>query len=468
MSLIAKGGSVALVAALVCAVAAPTAAGAAKPKLRMKLAGGAVQQLDLCGRSAQVNVVGEGEKAVARVRRSLTARAAPRALLTVERCRGGSWEWVRSRRLTGLTRRGWASLRYRSVLDTGAPADYRVTATVAGTRTGPVYLRVGVGEIVDLPVRFDVRNTNTSRVSCGSDGLEYRLAGTLVAPRSELDGGRRAVTLYLHGLGYGAFFWRFPGLPTYDYALEQARRGDVSVVVDRLGYDGSSHPPGEATCLGAQADMAHQVIGQLRGGKYTAGGGDAPAFARVALAGHSIGGGIAEIEAASYDDADALVVIAFADQGSSPMAVSEASRTGQACAAGGEPAEPGEPSGYAYFGRSPEDFQAAMFHNAEPAAVERATALRNRDPCGDTNSIPPAVLTARERLADVDVPVLIVCAENDALFPPEGCQNHGGLFTGSSDVTTTLLEDTGHGVTLERTRERLRSEVSAWLRQRGF
>ncbi len=160
--------------------------------------------------------------------------------------------------------------------------------------------------------------------------------------------------------------------------------------------------------------------------------------------------------------------MAFADQGSSQLAVMETGRTGQVCATGGEPAEPGQPSGYAYFGQSSEDFQGAMFHDAEPAAVDRATALRNRDPCGDTNSIPQTVFSAPERLAAITVPVLIVCAADDALFPPDGCREHAGLFTGSDDVTTTVLEETGHAVTLERTRDRLRTEVSRWLRQRGF
>jgi pimeloyl-ACP methyl ester carboxylesterase len=459
--------AVALLAMLACGGAADTAT-AASAKLRMRLAGGTVQRLELCGRETPANVVDEGDRAAARIRRPLAASGRPRAVVTVESCRNGAWERVDRVRVLGIAQPGWASLHYRARLDTGTPGDYRVRAVVGRTRIGFLYLRVGVGEIVDLPVRFDVRNANTSRVPCSSDGAEYRLAGTLVGPRSELDGGRGAVTLYLHGLGYGEFFWRFGELESYDYAVEQAGRGDVSVVVDRLGYDASSHPPGTATCLGAQADMAHQVIGQLRNGQYGFGGGAAPVFKRVALAGHSIGGAIAEIEASSWDDADAVIVMAFADRGSSQRAIQEAVRSGQVCGTGGEPAEPGEPSGYAYYGQSPDDFRGAMFHNAEPAAVERATALRNRDPCGDHSSIPQTVFSAQDRLADIKVPVLIVCAENDTLFPPEGCQDHRGLFTGSSDVTTTLLEDTGHAVTLERTRERLRTEVSAWLRQRGF
>jgi hypothetical protein len=73
------------------------------------------------------------------------------------------------------------------------------------------------------------------------------------------------VTLYLHVLGLGEFFWRFQDVPGYDYAAALARAGQSSVVIDRLGYDSSDKPPGKDICLGSQADIAHQMVTALRG-----------------------------------------------------------------------------------------------------------------------------------------------------------------------------------------------------------
>ena len=243
---------------------------------------------------------------------------------------------------------------------------------------------VASARVVSQPVTFSVENVNRSKVSCAADGATYRVAGHLVGPEAAFAPGAPApsVTLYLHGLGFGEFFWRFTAVPGYDYSQALAKAGHVSVVIDRLGYDSSDHPFGTNTCIGAQADIAHQIAGDLRTGQYgISGGGSRPvAFSRVALAGHSIGGAIAQVEAYSFDDVDALAVISYADQ-SSQRAQNEFAKTATVCATGGQPAEdnqPTSPGGYAFFGQTDADFQAAMFHNAQPAVVHVATSARNR------------------------------------------------------------------------------------------
>src|SRR5207249_4949034 len=103
---------------------------------------------------------------------------------------------------------------------------------------------------------------------------------------------------------------------------------------------------------------------------------------KVAIAGHSIGAEIAMIEAYSFKDVDGLVVASFSFQ-NLPRAQVALGPTRDACLAGGEPAEPGSPTGYAYFGQpTAADFAAIMFRATPPAFV---VPLRNRDPCGDIN-----------------------------------------------------------------------------------
>ncbi|MGH7857168.1 MAG: hypothetical protein ACREQY_07515, partial [Candidatus Binatia bacterium] len=113
--------------------------------------------------------------------------------------------------------------------------------------------------ITDIAVAFEVRNVNRSLVPCAADLQTYTIAGRLVAP----DAMPGSVALYLHGLGYGKWFWGFQAVPGFDFAADMAGRGHASVIIDRLGYDDSGHPNGYASCLGAQADVAHQIIDEM-------------------------------------------------------------------------------------------------------------------------------------------------------------------------------------------------------------
>jgi hypothetical protein len=122
--------------------------------------------------------------------------------------------------------------------------------------------------VLDLPVSFQVTNSNTSGVSCQSDGLPYALHGHLVGLRSELTGPTaKTVTYYLHDLGDGEWVWRFRALPSYDFANEMAKLGQVSLTVDEIGYDASGKPAGMQSCLGAdRADRGVLLQGHRRAG----------------------------------------------------------------------------------------------------------------------------------------------------------------------------------------------------------
>lgn len=331
-------------------------------------------------------------------------------------------------------------------------------------------------QTASVPVSFTVRNTNGSKVSCSSDGQTYVVRGHIVGPAASLQGtGPTPAALYVHGLSYGEFFWRFEGSPAtpvsgYDYATEQASSGLTSVVIDRLGYGSSDKPPGQQVCLGSEADYLHQIIGQLRSGSYGVGNSmPAPRFGPIALAGHSAGGYMVQAESYSFNDVDALLIFSFADQGQSPVATTTSAQTQSICAQGGmPPTGASEPEGYAYFGQTDQEFQQDHFFNANPRVVQAATQLRTRDPCGDTGSILQAEAADYANLSQISVPVLLMEGANDALFPPPAQQQQKGLFTGSHDVTQITLPDTGHAIALGRTAPQFRATVADWLLQRGF
>jgi hypothetical protein len=148
--------------------------------------------------------------------------------------------------------------------------------------------------VLSRQVAFEVENSNATAVLCAPDNQSYRLRGRLVGPRRDVLGRGDAlrVNVLVHDLGTGPWFWNLRHHPAYDYATKLARNGETSLVLNRLGYGASPLENGDATCLGAQADMLHQVVQHLRSGSYdfTRAQGSTPAPAlRDAAAAPSLG-----------------------------------------------------------------------------------------------------------------------------------------------------------------------------------
>jgi pimeloyl-ACP methyl ester carboxylesterase len=326
--------------------------------------------------------------------------------------------------------------------------------------------------VIVQTVSFTIYNINRSAVSCPVDGKTYQIQGQIVGPSWAMRPGaaQRAITLYLHGLGGGQVIWRFDAVPNYDFALGMARLGQVSLAIDLLGHGASGHPYGFDSCLGGQADIAHQLVQALRAGAYSVLSGGTPvAFSRVALAGLSSGGAIAQLEAYSFRDVDALAVFSDADQDVSTAVVSALTEMGQVCQAGGQPSGgPGTPGGYAYFAQTTQELQALLFYNADPRVESVITSIRTKDPCGDMGSLGAVIGADQANLPTVTVPVLLVYGANDAILLPQAGGDQRQRYTGSKDVTLVTLAATGHILPLERTAPEFRAVVAHWLWQRGL
>jgi pimeloyl-ACP methyl ester carboxylesterase len=332
-------------------------------------------------------------------------------------------------------------------------------AALTALAVGPAPRTAAAPSVQSHEVSFKVKNANNTPLPCPTDGAEYTIHGHLVGPADTSNG---SAVLSLHGLGYGEFFWDFQAVPGYDWSAALAERGITSVVVDRLGYGVSSHPPGTQTCMGGQATIAHEIVQALKSGSYTMDGGPGVSFSRVGLIGHSAGGQISQIEAWVFEDIDALVLLAWADFGASPQVLADFGQTGGVCLTGGNP------PGYAPLGQSGDEFKALMFHDADPNVEAEATRLRNPDPCGDDGSIPSGIFFDSQEVPNIKVPVLLVFGENDAIFPPPALDRQKGMYTGSKDVTGISVPDTGHALTLEKSAPSTRDTVSSWLCQRTF
>jgi hypothetical protein len=323
------------------------------------------------------------------------------------------------------------------------------SASAAAERTRP--------RIVSRAVVFDVENTNRTSTLCVPDDKSYHLRGRLVGSRRALEGlaGARRVNVLVHDLSAGSWFWRMPGHPRYDYARHLAARGEVSLVLDRLGYGASRLPDGSGTCLGAQADMLHQVVQHLRSGRYDYVDrrlGTVPAAAHVVTQGHAVGAAIAQVEAGTYDDVDGLVLMSWTDGGATGLATRTAAAQTQDC---------GLAKDYAQLAGTAKEYRSLFFASA-PAGVQKAAArLRNPDPCGDVRSLSAMLLAARGAAGRVDAPVLLLYGSKDALNRPGARRDQAGSY--STRVTTRTFAGAGSALPLERQAARVRGAVLRWL-----
>jgi len=350
-------------------------------------------------------------------------------------------------------------------------------ALIAAFRVAPA------SAFVDVPISFTVTLQNRSLVPCAGATASgtATIAGHLVGPSSlhSNSPAPKNVTLYLHGLGFGQWFWTFDAVPGFDYASALAAEGHTSVVIDRIGYGESTKPDGNGSCIGLQADVAHQVVAELRAGSYATDGNIGPiAFDHVALVGHSAGGAIAQVETYSFKDVDALAVVSYADQGQSLDALVTFLQAGATCATGQAPGN------YVPFGKTDADFDHVMFNTprpgtgrlpildgeatADPDVIAATNAMRSPDPCGDDQSIAFEILLSQLLLTTVKVPVLVACGSADALFPPPACSLQALHFLGNPDVTSASIAGGEHAITLGGSAAAFRERMSSWLAARGF
>ncbi len=331
-----------------------------------------------------------------------------------------------------------------------------VTAVVAGLvglPASPVAAAPAGRQVVSREAVFELVNTNDSPVACLPlpDGKEYEVRGRLVGPARAIAGesGPIRINVLVHDAGTGGWFFNLRDRPAYDYATQLAKQGQTSLVLDRLGYDRSPLRDGDATCLGAQVHMLHQVVQHLYAGRYdwNRGGGTRPHASHVLVHGHGTGATIARLEAAEFSDVQGLVLMSPTSSNPSATALDVLRGQASTCLRG---------AGFAPYGATRRAFRRALFATA-PAAVQRAAALRrNSTPCGDVASLAAAVLASGAE--DVDVPVLVLQGGADARRGGDGLEG-----TTSARLVRRTFADAGSALPLERSAPAVRRAVLRFL-----
>jgi pimeloyl-ACP methyl ester carboxylesterase len=232
----------------------------------------------------------------------------------------------------------------------------------------------------------------------------WRVHGVLFLP----DGPQPAtVQLLVPGLTYDHRYWTIPG--EHNYAAHMVRAGYAVFALDRIGTGRSDRPAADQVTAQSNAEALHDVVQALRSGV----GGAAP-FERVVVVGHSFGSGVALVEAATYHDVDGLVV--------SGMLHTTAPLYEEVRAffhmAGDDPvlAAAGVDYPENYATQRP-GLRARMLEYppaVRPELSRHNEAIKSTATLGEGESLPSTYEAAVSRA--VDVPVLIVVGQHDALF----------------------------------------------------
>lgn len=304
-------------------------------------------------------------------------------------------------------------------------------------------------------VRSEVAFTVTNPLD---PGHHYTVRGTLVRP----EGCTSSVLLAEHGLSYGRWAWDFPLDPsTYSMAQGLAERGHALLAIDELGYGASDHPNGYTLTVQAYAAMTDEIVQQLRSGRYSSPGGSVPAFAHVGLIGHSAGSEIVELAEGGFRDADALIVTAYEH---TPTGVS-----GDWLAREWIPGDNTRAarSDYEYFETDPHTRAADMYTaaGADPSVIAQDNRLANLTPSGEVWSI--GLQPSRTVIGTITVPLLMILASDDAIFPPSGADAEMSLFAAATDKTLHIVPATGHVLSLHRSAPTTTAMVASWLENHG-
>lgn len=298
--------------------------------------------------------------------------------------------------------------------------------------------------IVSEDVTFEVSNPL-------DPDQRYLVRGVLVRPA----GCSSSVLLADHGVSYGAWAWDFPLRPeTYSMARALAARGYATLAIDRLGYGASDRPNGYTVTVESYADISRQIVHQLRTGTYR---GESPtAFRHVGLIGHSGGSEVTELAAGANRNVDVVIPTAYlhapwasTDWLIGSWVAGDFVRSAQ--------------DDYEYRGASPEA-RASEFYNlsmADRDVVARDNELANLAPSGEIYTL--SGQPSRWVIGDIRVPVLLVLAENDSVFPVEDGPKELALFTGSTDKTLLVVPEAGHTFMLHPNAPAFHDALADWL-----
>lgn len=290
--------------------------------------------------------------------------------------------------------------------------------------------------------------------------VRWQVTGHLYLPSGEPPG---TVQVLVPGLTYDHRYWTVPG--RYDYARHMVSAGYAVLALDRIGTGTSSRPPAADVTADANAYVLHQVIQALR-----AGHDGVPAFSTVIVAGHSYGSGVAIVEAARYADIDGLIVsgMLHVTSGLHARARSFFHHAAEDLVLGQADSDWPE----FYMTQRP-GLRARMLENAADMDIEISRyneAIKSTATIGEGDTLPQTYEPRYSRA--INVPVLIVAGEHDALFAgedvpiaPESAavrEFEKDFYAPDADLEVHVIPKAGHSLNIHQSAPDWFAVARAW------
>jgi len=331
------------------------------------------------------------------------------------------------------------------------------------------------GAIVALVLIITVSPSGAMTAPCQAIDTPARLNRvTPVSVHGELcrpaDARPDTVHILIHGGTYNRGYWNFAFQPeTYSYA--RSARSFAAFSYDRVGFGRSTRRPSAELTGMSQADVLHQLVTAFRSGRV-----DGHPYRRIVLVGHSLGSGIALLEAATYQDVDGVVLTGITHH-ISPQQMYD-TYFNYLYPADEDPRFAGQGYDGGFLTTRP-GVRAHLFYTPElsdPAAI--AADEDTKDVVGSAEIFDiVSVAFDSPYSRRINVPVLMVVGSRDFLFcrgvASSDCSSSAALtaqeapyFSPEACFRAEVLPGVGHDVTLHTVSPRLRELIAAWAEQR--
>lgn len=275
----------------------------------------------------------------------------------------------------------------------------------------------------------------------------HRVSAELFLPEGAQTGG---IQVLLSGLTYDSRYWMLPG--ENDYAAAQVRAGHAVLALDRIGVGRSSRPAADEVTVESNLAVLHQVVAALRAG--TSG---LPGFERVILVGHSLGSGLALLEAGRHHDVDALVVTGLLHE----LGPLHDQVIGGLYPAALDPAFAADAPPEGYLTTQPGK-RAEFYENpghVTPELSKWHEETKSTVTLGEGGTL--GAIYDPAAAAAVDVPVLLVAGGADQIFG--GADNEARFYPSAAKLETFVLPDAGHALNVHANAQLWFDAAASWL-----
>lgn len=280
--------------------------------------------------------------------------------------------------------------------------------------------------------------------------------------------GQQPLQVLIHGGTYNHSYFDWPYKPErYNYVRDMTDRGFTTLNIDRIGHGVSDNPNALNLNFDVAAHTVHQLVQYLRRGAL------GHPFNTIMLNGYSMGGMTAQVEAAKYNDVDAVAVHAVGHQLVTPRSTA---RLGTLLyPANLDPKFP-KPLATGYTTTIPGT--RGVFHG--PPGTYDPTNLDQEEKLKDTLSLTELADITRKSYdpnitKNIRVPVLwtpgrydkIWCGTTDDCTTDPETQNEGSYYR-PGVFTKSVIPDTGHAALLGYGGRTYLDTVAGWLDQHGI